>query len=66
MVHKMEIITCQDIDKLKELCINYRDQYAFVSAVLVDESKWHITPEQAIEKIRDYLVSNQGKLDIEI
>lgn len=51
------------MDKSKEELVAiidaYRKQYCYISETLVDESKWHISPEKAINKIRNYLVDNQ-------
>ena len=61
---RIEIEQCTDIDKLKALCLEQRKQLNYIGEVLVDVSKWHITPELAIEQIRDYLVKNQYNLRI--
>lgn len=61
-----EIQTCTDIEALKKLCLAQRSQLSVVSEILVDESKWHITAEQAVTQIRDHLVAHQHDLDINL
>lgn len=56
---RMRIMDCNSIEKLRQTCLAYHSQLAYVGEVLVDESKWHIKPEQAVEMIRDYLVKHQ-------
>ena len=61
-MNRIEIEQCNDIDKLKALCIEQRKQLCVIGEILVDESKWHITSEIAVQKIRDYLVEHQYDL----
>lgn len=61
---RVEIEQCNDIDKLKILCIEQRKQLGIIGEILVDESKWHISSDVAIQKIRDYLVEHQYDLKI--
>lgn len=61
---RIEIEECNDIERLKELCINQRKQLGVIGEILVDESKMHITPNAAINKIRNYLVSHQYDLEL--
>ena len=49
------------IDALKKEKI-YKSALFKISATLVDESKLHITPEKACEKIREYLKQKDLKL----
>lgn len=56
---RMRIMECNSMEKLRQACLAYHSQLAYVGEVLVDESKWHIKPEQAVEMIRDYLVKHQ-------
>mgnify|MGYP001226938356 CR=1 FL=1 len=63
-MNRIEIEQCNDIDKLKTLCIEQRKQLGVISEILVDESKWHISSEVAVQKIRDYLVKHQYDLKI--
>ena len=60
---RAEIMECADIEKLKALCLEYRKQASVISEILVDESKWHISSHDAINKIREYLVRNQHEFD---
>ena len=61
---KSEIKKCDDIEKLRKICLEQWSQLFVVSEILVDESKIHITPEEAVEKIRDYLTTHQYDLDM--
>lgn len=61
-----EIQNCTDIEALKKLCLAQRSQLSVLSAILVDESKWHITAEQAVTQIRDYLVAHPHGLNINL
>ncbi len=63
-MNRIEIEQCNDIDKLKALCLEQRKQMNYIGELLVDVSKWHISPELAIEKMRNYLVKNQYNLKI--
>ena len=60
---KSEIKKCGDIEKLRKICLEQWSQLFVVSEILVDESKMHITPEEAVEKIRDYLTTHQYDLE---
>ena len=40
---------------LKKALLEIRHSYGCVSEVCVDESKWHISSENAVDKIRSYL-----------
>lgn len=42
----------------EELVIHYHRAMAFISEVLVEESKLHYSSEDAVEKIREYLCKN--------
>ena len=61
-MNRIDIENCNDIEKLKALCIEQRKQLGVIGEILVDESKWHITSEIAVQKIRDYLVEHQYDL----
>ncbi len=63
-MNRIDIESCNDIDKLKKLCINQYKQLSYISETLVDESKMHITSKMAVEDIRDYLVKHQWDLEI--
>ena len=54
-----DIESCNDIDKLKQICLAQKRQLNIIGEILVDESKSHITSERAISKIRDYMVKSQ-------
>lgn len=59
---RIDIMNCNDITKLKKLCIEQRKQLSMISEILVDESKWHIEAGEAVRKIRDYLTEHQYDL----
>ncbi len=61
---KSEIKKCDDIEKLRNICLEQWSQLFVVGEILVDESKMHITSEEAVEKIRDYLTKHQYDLDM--
>lgn len=62
---RLEIEDCNNIEILKRLCIEQRKQLSYISEILISESKWNITSEMAIDKIRDYLVENQHKIKVD-
>lgn len=64
-MNRIEIIECTDIEALKKLCLEFRKQFNVIGEILVDESKWHISADQAVTKIREYLVSHQYDLELE-
>ena len=51
-----------DKDQLIYLIDQYEHTIFQISETLVDESKWHIEPQTAIEKIRETLQKNQFSL----
>ena len=63
-MNRIEIQECNDIETLRRLCLAQRKQLAVVSEILVTESKWDISPERAIEQIRNYLVKHQYDLKL--
>ena len=65
-MNRLEIKKCEDIEELKRLCIAQDEQLTFISEILVSESKWHITPDEAVRKIRDYLVKHQSDVELRI
>lgn len=54
-MNRIDIEKCNDIEALKELCHAYRKACFCISETLVEESKWHITTEDAKDQIRKYL-----------
>ncbi len=58
------ILDCEDIEELKRLCVEQNKQLAYISEILVEESKWHISSDVAIQKIREYLVKGQNLIEI--
>ena len=61
---KREINNCTDIEKLKKMCLIQRSQLSAISEILIDESKWELTSQQAVANIRNYLVSHQHDVDL--
>ena len=64
-MRRIDIENCKDIEILRKLCIEQHNQLAYVGNVLVDESKWHINSDLAVQLIREHLVRNQNKLDFD-
>lgn len=64
-MNRIEIEECNDIDKLKKLSIAQYKLLFYIGEVLVDESKQHLTPEDAIKKIRTYMTENQNYLNLD-
>jgi hypothetical protein len=64
MSNKYDIENCDNIEELKRLCLEYRKQLSVVSEYLIDVTKFHITTDEAVRKIREYLVENQSKLEV--
>lgn len=65
-MNRLAIEECEDIEELKRLCIAQNEQLSVVGAFLVSESKWHITSDEAVRKIRDYLVKHQSDIKLKI
>jgi deoxyhypusine synthase len=63
---RLEIEECKDIEELKRLCMAQNEQLSVIGEILVSESKWHITSDEAIKKIRDYLVKHQSDVELRI
>ncbi|GAB6443462.1 hypothetical protein bcgnr5369_08720 [Bacillus cereus] len=52
-IRKKEVKT-----EAEELLLQYHKTIAYVSELLVEESKMHYSSEEAIDKIRNYLKKN--------
>lgn len=52
-IRKKEVKT-----ETEELLLQYHKTIAYVSEILVEESKMHYSSEEAIDKIRNYLKNN--------
>ncbi len=61
---RMDIENCNNIDKLKEICLAQRSQLSYIGEILVSESKWEMSPEVAIKKIRGYLTKHQHDVEL--
>lgn len=61
--HDIEV--CTHMEVMRKLCLTYRTQLSYIEEILIDESKQHITAEQAINDIRDYLVAHQFDLKLD-
>lgn len=54
---------CNDVETLRKYCIIQGSQLAYIGEVLVDESKMHLTSDEAIQMIREYLVEHQNDME---
>lgn len=61
-----DIESCNDINKLKQICLAQKRQLNIIGEILVDESKSNIIPEKAISVIRDYMVKSQQDINMHI
>ena len=61
-----DIESCNDINKLKQICLAQKRQLNIIGGILVDESKSNIIPEKAISVIRDYMVKGQQDINLHI
>lgn len=52
-IRKKEVKT-----EAEELLLQYHKAIAYVSEILVEESKMHYSGEEAVDKIRNYLKKN--------
>ncbi|PDZ94357.1 hypothetical protein CON36_34240 [Bacillus cereus] len=52
-IRKKEVKT-----EAEEILLQYHKTIAYVSEILVEESKMHYSSEEAIDKIRNYLKKN--------
>jgi hypothetical protein len=62
---RSEIEECDDIELLRILALNQRSQLFFIGETLVSESKMHISAEDAIDEMRDYMCKNQYKIEFD-
>ena len=53
---------CEQLDKEQLIWVigHWMKTGAIISEILVDESKWHITSEDAIDKIRTTILNNKA------
>lgn len=65
-MNRLEIGECEDIEELKRLCMAQNEQLSVIGEILVSESKWYITSDEVIKKIRDYLVKHQSDVELRI
>ena len=65
-MNRLEIKECEDIEELKRLCMAQNEQLTVIGEILVSESKWYITSDEVIKKIRDYLVKHQSDVELRI
>lgn len=54
---------CNDIETLRKFCMIQGSQLTYIGEVLVDESKMHITSDEAVQIIREYLVEHQHDME---
>ena len=57
-MNKLDIEECNDICKLRDLCIEYYKTLFIISETCIDVSKWHISSDDGIRQIRNYLINN--------
>lgn len=57
MTEKMMFLSKEE---LIWLLLQYRETEVLVSETLVEESKYHLTPEDALEQIREFLNKNKA------
>ena len=53
-----EIRNKENKSQTEEILLNYQKVIEYISEVLVDETKWHMSSEEAIELIREYMSKN--------
>lgn len=58
-MNRIDIEQCNDMDALKDLAIRQNKALSYIGEICVNVSKWHITSDKAIKKIREYLCSIQ-------
>ena len=53
---------CEQLDKEQLIWVigHWMKTRSIISEILVDESKWHISPEDAVDKIRATLIANKA------
>ena len=52
---RLEIEHCNDMEKLKQICLDQHHKLFLIGEALVSESKLHISAEDAVTRIRDYM-----------
>ena len=65
MATRSEIKKCDDIELLRILALNQRRHLDIISEILVDESKMHISAQDAICEMRDYLCMNDCEVEFD-
>lgn len=60
--YKIENLSKLTKEQLIYLIEQYEDTNFLISDVLVEESKWHIAKDEAIRKIREYML--KGNVDL--
>lgn len=61
-MNRLDIEECNDIHKLRDLCIEYYKTLFMISETCIDVSKWHINSDDGIIQIRDYLIDNDHRV----
>lgn len=64
-MNRLDIIKCNDIEKLRHACLNLYKQSFYVGEILVEESKNHINSTVACQKMRDYLCKTDYQTDFD-
>lgn len=63
-MNKKTIQDCDDIKKLKKLCIAQYSQLSVVSSYITKYGKGETTAERTCDRIGDYLVNHQFEVEI--
>ena len=59
----IDIEYCNDVKKLKAMCLEYHSQMFRIRDILGEESMWRISPKEAVNRIRDHLKEQNKNLD---
>ena len=61
-MNRLDIEECNDIHKLRGVCIEQYRTLFNISETCIDVSKWHISSDKGIKQIRVYLIDNDRKV----
>jgi hypothetical protein len=59
VVNSIEILECADIEVLRNECLRLKLITNLIGDALVRESKWELSCEDTVKRIRDILNENQ-------
>ena len=60
---KLDIMACDDIEVLKQVCLNQRTVITTIRDLLTDEGKQYTSAKLTVDTIRDYITKNQSLYD---